>query len=291
MNQALQPFSFDGREIRVVMVDGEPWWVASDVAKALGYRDGPAGVRMLRPNQRGSHSVCTPGGTQTVTIVSESGLYRMVMRSDRPDAEQFQDWVTDEVLPSIRKTGSYSVTSAGQKLPHTSAGHLALAEAYLEAAKALVASEAQVAELVDHVAILEPKAQQADHHRAADGLLAIGDFANRVKGWAKSQHKARVTHGEVWDFLGELGLLIRGDTVRHNQPTAFAIERGFLAVKVGERPSKSSPSGTKATSTPRLTPEGEGWVWDRAVSRIAATGSLRKPVEETSVAVIGPVDA
>jgi len=73
----------------------------------------------------------------------------------------------------------------------------------------------------------------------------------------------------------------RGDTVRHNQPTAFAVERGFLAVKVGERPSKSSPSGTKATSTPRLTPEGEGWAWDRAVSRIAATGSLRKPADST----------
>lgn len=271
MTHPIQQFSFDGREIRVIMIDGEPWWVAADIAKALGYRDGPAGVRMLRPNQKGSHSVCTSAGDRQATIVSESGLYRMMMRSGRTEAERFQDWVTDEVLPAIRKTGSYSVKPAAPALPMT----------YAAALRSL-ADEVDARERAEQaLAIAAPKAEQADHHRAADGLLAIGDFANRVKDWALTQHKVRILHAQVWDFLGELGLLIRGDTARHNHPTAFALERGLLAEKVGERESKSSPSGFKATSTPRLTPKGEGWVWDRATKRIAETGSLRKPDSST----------
>jgi anti-repressor protein len=277
-------FSFDGCELRLIMVDGDPWFVAADAALALGYRDGPSAIRKLRPNQKGAQPVCTPGGTQSMAVVSESGLYHLIMRSKRPDAERFQDWVTDEVLPAIRKTGSYTVqhlAPAGiivpRTLPEALRAYADEVEARERAEVRASVAEGQAIVLVERVEVLEPKAAQADHHRAADGLRSLRDFANEVSAWAMREHKVRVLQQEVFDFLAEIGLLIRGNTNRHNQPTKMAGDRDFVKVKVGERKSNSSPSGTKATKTSRLTPAGEGWAWDRIHKRITEHGSLRKP--------------
>jgi anti-repressor protein len=283
----VQPFDFDGMQVRVVMQDGDPWWVAADVACALGFRDAANGVRAarLRDRQQGYAPVSTPGGTQRVLVVSESGVYRMVMASRHEQAERFQDWVTDVVLPAIRKTGSYSVAKAEPEVALDLRNPLHQAKALAQTLEIIGELQAANAQARETIAVLEPKAAQADQHREADGLRAIDDFANELKDWAKREHGVRVKNVEVWDFLGELGILIRGETIRRNQPTAFARERGFIKVKVGERPSKSC--GTKATTTSRLTPAGEGWVWDRAVKRIAEHRSLRKP-ESTAIASVAP---
>lgn len=107
MSNDLIPFDYSGSQVRVVMIDGEPWFVLADVARVLGYRDSYAAARVLRDSERGTHSVGTPGGDQQVTVISEPGLYRLIMRSRRPEAEPFQDWVVAEVLPTVRKTGGY----------------------------------------------------------------------------------------------------------------------------------------------------------------------------------------
>lgn len=119
---------------------------------------------------------------------------------------------------------------------------------------------------------LEPKAAQADQHRAADGLVAVGDFANKVKAWGRREHGINIKHGEVWDFLGHIQLLIRGKTIRHNQPTALAVSRDFVRVK--ETQYESNHHGTQTAASPRLTPAGEGWAWDRVFRQIAEHGCL-----------------
>jgi prophage antirepressor-like protein len=101
------PFAFNGAEVRTVLIDDKPWFIAADVAKILSYRDAANAVRTLRDRQKNSHPVSTPGGVQNLIVVSEPGLYRLVMRSDLPAAGEFQDWVTEEVLPAIRETGGY----------------------------------------------------------------------------------------------------------------------------------------------------------------------------------------
>lgn len=106
--QEQQTFKFGDCEIRVVVRDGDPWFVASDVASALCYRNASDAARNLKDHQKGTHIVRTLGGSQKVTIITESGLYKLVLRSRKPEAEEFSDWVTGEVLPSIRKTGSYA---------------------------------------------------------------------------------------------------------------------------------------------------------------------------------------
>ncbi|MHA0354454.1 BRO-N domain-containing protein [Bordetella bronchiseptica] len=100
-------FNFGAHPIRIVMRDGEPWLVASDVASALGYLTAKDAARHLDDDEKGRHIVPTPGGNQNVTIINESGLYALVLRSRKPEARKFAKWVTSEVLPSIRKTGSY----------------------------------------------------------------------------------------------------------------------------------------------------------------------------------------
>ncbi|EWG13407.1 prophage antirepressor [Xylella fastidiosa Mul-MD] len=110
MTQSIIPFDFHSHAVRVVMRDGNPWFVATDVAVALGYRDAANAARHVGAHQKGTHIVSTIKGNQSLTIVSEGGLYRLVLRSRRAEAVAFSDWVTDEVLPSIRKTGGYSAS-------------------------------------------------------------------------------------------------------------------------------------------------------------------------------------
>ncbi|HHW4671218.1 MAG TPA: BRO-N domain-containing protein [Xylella fastidiosa subsp. multiplex] len=110
MTRSIIPFDFHSHVVRVVMRDGNPWFVATDVAVALGYRDAANAARHVGAHQKGTHIVSTIKGNQELTIVSEGGLYRLVLRSRKPEAVAFSDWVTDEVMPSIRKTGGYSTT-------------------------------------------------------------------------------------------------------------------------------------------------------------------------------------
>ena len=103
----LQVFNYNGNEVRTIQKDGEPWWVLKDVCGILGiskYRDTAS---RLDEDERGSVRVDTPGGEQEMTVINESGLYNVILRSDKPEAKPFRKWVTSEVLPSIRKHGAY----------------------------------------------------------------------------------------------------------------------------------------------------------------------------------------
>lgn len=103
----LSIFEFESQEVR--FVDGKP--VANDVAAALGYKD-PANAVTRKVFTRNKHLVeyLTPGGIQQITVLEEAGIYQLIFSSKLPSAEKFQDWVFNEVLPSIRKTGTYSIT-------------------------------------------------------------------------------------------------------------------------------------------------------------------------------------
>ena len=101
-------FNFNKQSIQIVVKQYEPWFVASDVAKVLGYRNPSDAARLLDDDEKGTHNLRTLGGEQKVIIVNESGLYALVLKSRKPEAKPFRRWVTSEVLPTIRKTGGYS---------------------------------------------------------------------------------------------------------------------------------------------------------------------------------------
>lgn len=104
--------------IRGLKIEGEPWFVGKDVAAALGYSDTAQAIRKhIDDEDKGVVESTTPGGKQNITIINESGLYSLMLKSKLPGAKKFKRWVTSEVLPSIRKTGAYSMPGAGRAAP------------------------------------------------------------------------------------------------------------------------------------------------------------------------------
>ena len=119
---ALVPFAYGDALVRVIERDGDPWFVASDVARVLGYSHVPHMVRMLDDDEAAVHKVDSRSANgvlqlRDVAIISESGLYHAILKSRRADAKRFRKWVTGEILPSIRKRGSYHLPLAAPALP------------------------------------------------------------------------------------------------------------------------------------------------------------------------------
>lgn len=107
---AITPFIFEGKEIRVQLDEqGEPRWVAKDVCDVLELSNSRMAVDRLDDDEKGVSQVYTHGGMQTLQTINESGLYTLILRSDKPQAKPFRKWVTSDVLPAIRKTGTDAV--------------------------------------------------------------------------------------------------------------------------------------------------------------------------------------
>ncbi len=102
-------FLYEDHDVRTIKRDGNPWFVAKDVTTILGLKNPTRVLSALDDDEKGLHTVNTPGGNQVVSIVSESGLYSLILRSRKPEARAFKRWVTHEVLPAIRSTGVYHV--------------------------------------------------------------------------------------------------------------------------------------------------------------------------------------
>ena len=113
---AIFPFDFEGRPIRVLDVEGEPWFVAADLGAALELSNPRKAVADLDGDEKGVTVGDTPGGQQSLNTVNESGLYHLIFKSRKPAAKRFRKWVTSEVLPAIRKTGKFEVDSAVREI-------------------------------------------------------------------------------------------------------------------------------------------------------------------------------
>lgn len=114
----LSLFNFGPHEVRELEREREPWFVAKDVAAILGFESTKDMTRILDDDEKGRHILPTPGGNQTLTLISESGLYSAILRSRKPEVKAFKRWVTHEVLPQIRKRGVYVLESRVAELAH-----------------------------------------------------------------------------------------------------------------------------------------------------------------------------
>jgi len=112
------PFEFESHALRVNLdAAGQPWFVAADVCAALDLPETHKAIARLDDDEKGRNSIPTPGGQQDMSMVNESGLYNLVLGSRKPEAKRFKRWITHEVLPSIRKTGSYASSTSVSALP------------------------------------------------------------------------------------------------------------------------------------------------------------------------------
>ena len=130
---SLSILNFKGAAVRAVTIDGEPWWVAKDVCEVLGIRNSRDAVSRLDDDEKGVGKTDTLGGSQELVVVSEPGLYKLIARSNKPEAKTFLRWVTHDVLPSIRATGSYIAPGAAPTLADQLAPVMQMLAANLQA--------------------------------------------------------------------------------------------------------------------------------------------------------------
>lgn len=104
----LQIFDYNDHNVRAFEQDGQPWFVLSDVCRILNLGTPARVADRLDLDEKGMRQIHTPGGPQAMTVINESGLYAVILRSDKPEAKPFRKWVTAEVLPTIRRTGGYA---------------------------------------------------------------------------------------------------------------------------------------------------------------------------------------
>lgn len=142
-------FEHETHDVRFVGTAENPEWIAQDVCNALGVSDVSSALRNFKPTQRGVCTMQTLGGEQQMLTVKESGLYKLVMKSRKPCAEKFQDWICEEVLPSIRKTGQYSIAKTPAEL------HLEQCQLFLEQERRMRGAEDKLASHDDRLGGVE----------------------------------------------------------------------------------------------------------------------------------------
>ncbi|EGT2232380.1 TPA: Bro-N domain-containing protein [Clostridioides difficile] len=215
MSNNLQIFkNNDFGEIRVIELNGEPWFVGKDVAETLGYKDtSDALKRHVDDEDKGVGEIPTPGGNQNMKIINESGLYSLILSSKLSTAKKFKHWVTRDVLPSIRKTGTYSTKSkdeseikymnAQARLKNARARE---AKIYLELADKVDIKEykqimySKTTELLSGETLIPlPKIDKKTYSATEVGKM-LGISANKVGGLANAYNLKTDEYGiNVWD--------------------------------------------------------------------------------------------
>jgi len=140
-------FPLTGQDVRIADIDGEPWFTAADLAAILELGNVHSSLALLDDDERRIHTMETPGGPQALTVVSEPGMYSLILRSRKPQARAFRRWITHEVLPAIRRTGTYRSAPAHVPPIDSPEDVLRLAAAFHDAAQRLVGAERRAADL------------------------------------------------------------------------------------------------------------------------------------------------
>lgn len=243
---------FDNEEfgkIRTVTIDNEPWFVGKDVAEALGYVKARNAIanHVEEDDKKDAPIQGGLGGTQSMTIINESGLYALIFGSKLESAKRFKHWVTSEVLPSIRKTGGYDM-----KQPQ---GKELLALAVLEAQKTIEEQTAQIEEMKPH-AIL------GQAITTANTSILVGDLAKILR-----QNGVDIGAQRLFGWMRENGYLIKRKGSDWNLPTQKSMDMGLFEIK--ESVHIDGNGCNKISRTPKVTGKGQQYFINKFLSKAA----------------------
>lgn len=252
MNNEIQRFDFKGASLRTLTDKaGEPWFVAKDVCDILELGNTTNALRALDEDEKTNFTNCNvaQNGGRAPLIISEPGLYKLVMRSRKPEAKEFQRWVTHEVLPSIRRTGGYIPTS------ESDSDEDIMARAVLVAQKTIKQKNQQIASQQSRIVELEPKARFADAVAASDGTCLVGELAKMLR-----QNGMDIGQNRLFRLLQADGYLGKSGSNR-NVPTQRAMELGLFRIK--ETTVTHADGHTTVSRTPKVTGKGQRYFIDR----------------------------
>lgn len=241
MNQ-IQAFSFEGMPVRTMLINNEPYFVGKDVAQVLGYERSTKAVAD-HVDQEDKDVVPIQdsiGRMQNTPVINESGLYSLILSSKLPTAKKFKRWVTNEVLPSIRRHGVYMTDAKAEAIV---TDKTALADLLQQAADQLKAKDIQIAEL-------KPKALFADSVAASKSTVLVGELAKILKG-----NGVDIGANRLFAWMRENGYLINRKGSDWNMPTQRAMDMGLFKIK--ETTINHSNGVTTISKTPKVTGKGQ----------------------------------
>lgn len=241
----IQIFNYQNNEVRTVEMGGEPWFVLKDVCGVLDIADHKVVARRLDEDE-----VCqTPltdsmGRQQSTTIINESGLYHVILRSDKPEAAPFRKWVTSEVLPSIRKHGAYMT-------PETLQAAILNPDTMIQLCQQLKAEQDKNKALSEENAKLAPKGLFADAVSVSDRCILVSELAKLLK-----QNGIETGQNRLYEQLRADGFLVK-DRKRSdfNMPTQKSMELGLFKVRESTR--VHSDGHTSIDKTTKVTGKGQ----------------------------------
>lgn len=236
----IMPFLYDGEEVRTIVDNGSPWFVAKDVCEVLDIKNPTQAVGQLDSDERAMFNIGRQGETN---IINEPGLYSLILRSRKPEAKRFKRWITHEVIPTIRKTGGAYLTDAkAEELINNPDLVISLAQQV----KALRAKNDEQAKQIEKD---RPKTIFADAVSTSDTSILVGELAKLIR-----QNGYEIGQNRLFDYLRDNGYLIKSGSSQ-NMPTQRSMEAGWFEIK--ERSIQNPDGSVRLTKTSKVTGKGQ----------------------------------
>lgn len=255
MENNLQLFDFNGQQVRTVLIDNEPYFVGKDVAMILGYKDLNRALNQhVEKESRKSLSLKASGDSypslwegkndfSNKIVINEAGVYDLIFNSQLPKAHEFKHWVTNEVLPSIRKHGAYLTPEKIEEVLMNPDTLIKLATELKKEREGRMLAEQKIQQD-------RPKVVFADAVSASDTPILIGELAKILK-----QNGIEIGQNRLFAWLRSKGYLISRNGTDYNAPTQKSMELGLFKIK--ERTRVSSDGSVKITKTSMVTGKGQ----------------------------------
>lgn len=237
-------------KIRTTTIDGEPWFVARDVCDALELSNVSVSLNALDEDERAKFNLGRQGETN---IISEAGMYSLVMRSRKPEAKSFKRWVTHEVLPAIRQNGYYATPEKDSEITAR--------EKFVQKAitdpRSVISILQTLADKIDENERLsaeneamKPKALFADSVTASSTSILVGELSTILQ-----QNGVVTGQNRLFEFLRREGYLKRGNRSDHNMPTQRSMDLGLF--EIAEKTITGGDGRTRIVKTPKVTGKGQ----------------------------------
>ena len=213
-NNAIQIFSYKEQRVRTTEKNGEAWFVAKDVCDILEIVDHHQAVEVLDEDEKGTgYNIPTPSGKQTMTVISESGLYKLAFKSRKAEAKAFTRWVTHKVLPEIRRKGYYAVPAVQTQIDELRREN-ELLRGRCEALQKYVQENSSFTMLGQAITPIK-------------GTLSVGESAKIF-----AQHGIKIGQNRLYKLLRDMGIIAKRRGRQRNQPTQKSIEQGLCVLLV-----------------------------------------------------------
>lgn len=238
----LKLFNFEGNKVRTVILDEEPFFVGIDVASILGYSNPQKAMRDHCKKSVETWVNDSLGRRQKTLVLSESDVYRLVLRSDLPSAEKFENWLMEEVLPSIRKHGAYMTDDTIEKA-------ITDPDFLIRLATNLKEEKSRRLEAEQKLEVQRPKVLFADAVSDTEGTILIRDLAKLIQ-----QNGVDIGEKRLFEWLRQNGYLISRRGTDYNRPTQKSMELGLFKIK---ETAIMRSSGAHTAITSKVTGKGQ----------------------------------